>query len=356
MKKIIILVVMLLSLAGCYDYNEINSLDIVVGIGIDYQDEKFEITYEILSNNKDKEAANVTARTVSGEGSDLASAVDNTTNKMSKKVYYSQTDIILIGKEVAENHLEDIIDYILRSGNIRDNFLLVVTNNAKEILNTESEDYPVISSAIVEAITSDSYSGSYTIEKEFVDVVREIISFGMDTSLPIVYMEENDILIEGIGLFQDYKMVKQLNREDTAMYNVLTNNIKKTTISKDYDEKIVTLAIMESKLDVAVLKDEITISGGVSTKVINNEANFELTDPKTIKDIEKDFKEELEKKLMNVIQKIQSYDTDVLGLANKYYIKTRDKKDNYWQNAKVNIDIEVTIAKKGIIYEVENND
>ena len=47
MKKIILLIAIFL-LGGCYDYAEIDDLGIIVGLIIDYKDNKYEITSQIL--------------------------------------------------------------------------------------------------------------------------------------------------------------------------------------------------------------------------------------------------------------------------------------------------------------------
>lgn len=52
MKKILILLIMILSLTGCKDYIEINDLAILTGIVIDYTDNMYEITAQLIVNDK----------------------------------------------------------------------------------------------------------------------------------------------------------------------------------------------------------------------------------------------------------------------------------------------------------------
>ena len=49
MKKII-LIISLFMLTGCYDYQEINDLAIISAIGVDYKDDEYIITLEVLSD------------------------------------------------------------------------------------------------------------------------------------------------------------------------------------------------------------------------------------------------------------------------------------------------------------------
>ena len=52
MKKIIILLCLTFFLTGCYDNIELNDLAIISGVGIDYKDNQYYLTYEILSDIK----------------------------------------------------------------------------------------------------------------------------------------------------------------------------------------------------------------------------------------------------------------------------------------------------------------
>ena len=49
--KIILLIIMLLSLSGC-NYIELNKLAIVSSLGIDYKDNKYEITAQVMDVQK----------------------------------------------------------------------------------------------------------------------------------------------------------------------------------------------------------------------------------------------------------------------------------------------------------------
>ena len=55
MKKIIILIVLIFLTSGCYDNIELNNLAIITGLGIDYKDDNFYLTYEILNDIKTEE-------------------------------------------------------------------------------------------------------------------------------------------------------------------------------------------------------------------------------------------------------------------------------------------------------------
>ena len=77
MKKLLILLLIPILLGGCYDYNELGDLAIVAGIGIDYQDDEFEVTFEILSTKKEGEQGSASSSTynVSAKGNTVAEKI-----------------------------------------------------------------------------------------------------------------------------------------------------------------------------------------------------------------------------------------------------------------------------------------
>ena len=54
MKRLLIIVMCLL-LCGCYDYKELNDINIVDGIYVTYEDDKYDDTLEVVKSNKGKD-------------------------------------------------------------------------------------------------------------------------------------------------------------------------------------------------------------------------------------------------------------------------------------------------------------
>ena len=84
MKKIITLILVLFLTAGCYDNIELNNLAIISGIGIDYHDDNYYLTYEILNDIKTGDNTTMKSYTISGKGKSLPEAFTNTNYKVGK--------------------------------------------------------------------------------------------------------------------------------------------------------------------------------------------------------------------------------------------------------------------------------
>ena len=125
-------------MSGCYNYNELNSLDIISGIGITYKDDKYKVTYEVINTNLDKDNTDSKKSfTVDGEGKFLSEAIGNANSKLSKKPYFEHIKVMIIDENV---NIMQISDYLLRSNMISTNFYLVMADNPEEILGFTSDD------------------------------------------------------------------------------------------------------------------------------------------------------------------------------------------------------------------------
>ena len=88
MKKIITLLMILLSTSGCYDYHEINKINIVTAIGIDYQNNEYIITLEILNEKQEKDSGKISSYTVNGNGKSIATAIANASLQLTNEPNY----------------------------------------------------------------------------------------------------------------------------------------------------------------------------------------------------------------------------------------------------------------------------
>src|SRR5574344_833650 len=128
MKKIILLLIILLCTGGCYDYHEINDLGIVVGIGLDYQDDKYLMTYELLNIQKENNNSEIENKSyiISAEGNTISDAKVNTEKKIDKTVSFSHLEILLISENLANSGISDMADYFLRNNSITNNFYMIL--------------------------------------------------------------------------------------------------------------------------------------------------------------------------------------------------------------------------------------
>ena len=120
-KKIIIIFLLLIvmTLTSCWNFKDLNTMGLLVGMGIDKtDDDMFEVTFQIarpyivkaISEGSPDEAF----WTFTSKGKTLFDAIRNALSTADKKIYFAHVQIIIIGEKLAKEGIKDIFDVFER--------------------------------------------------------------------------------------------------------------------------------------------------------------------------------------------------------------------------------------------------
>jgi len=122
--KLILCFFMLFTLSGCLGGREINDLEIVIGIGVD----KDENTGNILLTAqvvKDDTAGRATGNGSGGDskafwnvysrGNSIFDSVRQITHKTGNRLFISHSQVVIFGNDIAEEGLQGYVDFFLRA-------------------------------------------------------------------------------------------------------------------------------------------------------------------------------------------------------------------------------------------------
>ena len=213
MKRLLILLIIPFILSGCYDYNELNDLAIISGIGIDYENDEYIVTYEILSTKKEGEtSASSSTYNVTSNGKTVVEAFSNNGNLMDKVPYFEHVDVVVISEDIAKNNLKEVGEYIIRTSKLRnESFLAIATNSsAKDVIEAKSKEKPVASNFIKNLLENNKNSASAGYFMPYTEILNSILTNGEDAILSAVTVNENgeekSIELVGLGIFEDFKL------------------------------------------------------------------------------------------------------------------------------------------------------
>lgn len=355
MKKLIIFLVVVFLLTGCYDNIELDDLAIISGVGVDYKDDKFYLTYEILSDTKTLENTTLQSYTVSGSGKTISEAFINTNYKVSKKAYFSHLKVLILSNEIVNGHFEKITDYIIRDTNLRSDFKVLVANNTspEKILKNVDENHPVASEVVVNLIDNEKYNNNLVIGETFREILAKLISNKYDVILNTISIKDNEIAIDNSYIFKNFKYQDTLNKKNSALYNLLTKNISALEFQKKYDKGIVAITITNSDSKIDITSNEIKLNLKLEGKIIENNPKFNLKNTNAYKKLNKDFETVIKKDLKKFINILQENNSDILGLEESYYKKTRKDNKDLWTTADIEVSVNLKINTKGFIFEVK---
>ncbi len=355
MKKII-LILLLLCLGGCYDYKEINDLAIITAIGVDFKNDEYIITLEVLNDQTDKDSGEIEAYTKTGKDKTLAKALENAADLLSDQAKYTHVKLMVLSNTIIEDKFNTIIDFFMRSTYFRENFYVIssMDTSPQEILNNKTDESKVASTSIINLLDSLNYSSNNSVLKTFDQVIEETLAFGKDTCFSNITLDNEQFKIDGLTIFKDYEFKDTIENKFAVLYNILTNNFYRPIFSKEYDNLYFSIAITEGKVDTNLNTNTITLSGNLTGKIMDNESNFDIRNLDVLDNLNKDFTKIINADFLEFIQILQENESDILFLSNKYYQENRIKEENFWHNLDIKTDIKFNINKKGLIYEVQD--
>ena len=343
MKKIIIILIVLLT-TGCYDYIELNDLSIISSIGIDYQNEEFILTYEVL-NDLSNEENSISAYDVTSQGKSITEAFDNISTILNKTPYYYHLKAVIIDENIASDYLNEITDYFIRNPKIIHSFYLVMCKDitAKDFLNIKNENHLVIGNEIIKKMENSSYDYSNLYNELFEDVIERLLNKRKDAILSTFIINDNNIETYGISLFNDSKLVITLDKEKSSFLNLLLN--KDSNLTLENDDLIIN--IYSNRTSYIINNDELVIKLNSEAQIIENKKRNNLKKDESYITFNQDFSSILEHKLNDLISEINALKVDPLCISWKSFQKYgKDININ-----KISIDVDLKVNKKGLIFE-----
>ncbi len=359
MKKLLILLLIPLFLSGCYDYNELNDLAIISGVGIDYVNEEYVVTFEILSTKKEGDSSSASSSTynVTGHGKTITEAFANNGNFSDKVPYYDHIEVVIISEDIAKYHLKNISEYLIRSSKFRNEFYLAITseNTAEEIIKATSTEKPIASTFIADMLENSNDSNSVGYYAPFTKTLKNILTPGEDAIASVFKLEDKNIVLSGMGVFKDFELKYIFNTEEAPIINLL-NNFKSKTVffekSCSEDKKTV-VSIYEAKIKIEPSDQEVKITGKLNGRINEDNCNYNLKEEKAYLELEKIFKKIIESKMDEILKKLQLANSNILYIGKNYYNKYRKKDFYLWTTQKFTYDLDFKINKKGLIFEVK---
>lgn len=368
MKKLLILISFLtLFLCGCQSDQEINNLSIVNAIGIDLKNNKYEVSIQILNlikNDSDEQNNLEKSSFYTSIGNNISEALSNITLKSPKKLYLGHLKLLIVSDTLAKSDINKISDYFLRNPSVSKNFTVLLSKDSKpeDILKNLKSDNSFPTGNILGSVEISSTIQGSSNNIKFIKFMQDLVSEGKNPILPTIKNNNNNLIIENIGLFKDNKLIGYLNNDENIGYNFITDSIKSTTIDYKCDnDKYISININNSKTEIKskIVNNNPVIDLNVKCDAQVSEVNCSNATNDLTK-IKKETEKRIYKIIDNVIKKTQEdFNSDIFGFGNYIYKnhysywKKIDKKwySTYYPNLKVNTKVTVNLDDQGSIIE-----
>ena len=379
MRKILLVVIILITLTGCYNYRELNDLAIVSAISVSKVDEEYNVIVQVVKPKKEQDTSNINQPnfiTFKSKGETLQEAFRLIVKESPKKIYGAQMQVLLLDESVAKDDLSDILDFFAREPEVRNEFYVLVSKN-DNVLEVLTPLDNISSQNIMESLEANNKYLGYANLVTFNDLLAYYQNERIQIALPSIYLtgnnnvgdeEENidaskvdtSVVLGPLAIFKGNKLIGYLSEEESLAYNIVMDNITNALITNKYDDdKYIVSELIKSKTDLEVdsknNKINITVKGNAAIKEVNYN-NINLKDENNVKKIETNLNKKIEKLVKNSIKNVtKKYNSDIFGFENlfykedyKYYKQIKDKwSDKIFQNLETKVDSKFKIVEQG---------
>jgi spore germination protein KC len=334
----------ILFLSGCWDRTEVNDLSIVTAVAIDKSDDKqIEVTVQVFipkalsaggGQGGGSGGGGGQVVSIAGHvGSNIADALSKLQGKLPRKLFWGQTKVFIFGEKLAEEGIQEHMDFLERIPQIKGNaFVYVSEGDAKSLLEVPANLEPY-SSEVIRALTDMNIGVKTTIKD--LDIMltginqaaalpyARIGSQKKTTGEPIPYVH-----IDGSAVFQKDKMVGKITEEETRGLLWLRDEIENATVSIkiEGEEGLVSIHPVSSSVKLhPQIKNgtwKMVVKVRTEGSIIQNGTKQNISKTTTVKKIEKAFKEEIQGRMKLALEKVQhEFKADVTNFAKEFYRK-----------------------------------
>lgn len=403
-KKIMlfyIFILIVLFLTGCWDSRELNTLGIVLVIGIDREGDQVLLTAEVIepmpAKTKSGMEKGTSVKYVQGIGDNIFQAFRNITLKFDRRIFISHSKAIIFGEEFAKKPLTNELDIFLRDNEQRETAYLLVAKGAKAYevmgINAGIEDIP--GNYILKLIENFKYN-SKAVNINLAEYIKHYHEIGKQPVLGLIEKKEKkqiykeqktskdkeyELSVIGSVAFYKDELVGYLSGEETTGFNFIRDKVEESIVTfpnpitsidkystatppiesevgfkgtKKEDMSTIKIVKSKTKNDIEIrdgdiiLKTKITMRGTIGEM----EGDIDISEKEGMKELERACSEQIRKEVEKVFIKAQKdFKSDIFGFGSLFHRKYPEEwneiKDN-WHNVFPDVDFQVEVETNAI--------
>jgi spore germination protein KC len=347
---LLLLLVNIFVLSGCWNYKDIETVNIVAGVAIDKdkQSDDYILTIEIIDQQLQEGENNAKTQIIEARGVTIYDAIKNGAIIAGEELFWSHSKIIIVSKNIAEEGMIPALDWFMRDDKIRSDIWVAISyaDTAGEILKT-----PVKSNEIVSFYLSDVFNSfrdlSKYISSELITFTDHISSKRICALAPVINIttlnNEKALEISGTSVFKQDKLAYFLNSKESMIVLIMIDEIKSGLLTLDRsdsnDDIKITMEILNCKTKIKPILENDKIIMQIDTKMELSFAEIEGSKDYIKKDqrdaLKKDIETEIAEQMQNLISETKDhFSTDVCDFSGAIQRKMPD----YWKKIEADWD------------------
>ncbi|MEH7107539.1 Ger(x)C family spore germination protein [Bacillus sp. JJ1764] len=374
-------------LEGCWNHRELTDLAFVTAMGIDKgTKERYEMSLQIVV------PSNVASGQTGGgsqgppvvvyrsSGNNLTEASRKLSKIISRRIYYSHTNLLIISEEVAREGILNLLDALDRDSEFRTTTEVIISKNtkAKDIISTLTNLDKLPVNKFTKTIEGTEAILGENIKMSIDDIISTIVSDGKEPLINGFTLTGKTkkgsspdninntippaiITASGMAIMKNGKLVGWLNNDNAKGVVWVMNKMKGTYIDFNLkgkkDAVSMTPYLSDTKVSVKMVNGKPFMEISVQTlcKLSEMNTSFDITKIESVESLEKKTAVIIKKDIEESIRYAQSYKADIFGFGDSvhrsypnYWKKTKGNWDEQFANLGFSVKVEAIYREIGI--------
>lgn len=394
LKGLVVSLLLLISLTGCWSRTELTDLAIAVALGIDKNNKgEFVVSVQIINPSETAISQNsgggydTPVTTYTSKGKILFEAIRRLSKEVPRRVYLAHLRMVVIGEEVAKSGLYDALDILSRDHELRTDFYLIVAKEqtAEDTLKILTSIEKIPANKLFFSLEKSAEIWAATGKVKLNNLMDDIVSEGIQPTLTGVTIvgDPKDGLTKsnvesispntiftytGIAAFRKNKLVGWLNEDESKGFNYIKDHVTNTVVVFEVNNDDVGVELIRTKTKIVphIKNGEISIKVNVTGEANVGEVNTELDlmNPHVIGELESLVNNDIRNSIEKAVEKAQNdFESDIFGFGERIH-KTLPKE---WEKIKqewvklfpevpVNVNVRIKIRRIGTISNPFHNE
>ncbi|CAM3950909.1 Ger(x)C family spore germination protein [Mesobacillus thioparans] len=369
-NKLMIIWIAVILTAGCADPKTLERMGLITTIGYDVTEDGELLTTFVLLQidpNAPQNSVVLTTKALTSKGARIEADL-----KSPKKLQSGQLRVALFSEEVVKLGLINLADTLSRDPSISDlTYLAVVEGSTKKLLDQKNSKFADINQMVYKQL-DQNIKGETIPSSTLQETMHDYYAPGVDPSMPLIKDQGGEIVITGMALISDDKMVGKINPEESFFLKLINDRYTAGSIevtvhpeglqyTKDVvgpGELAVVLDTINSKTDISLLdqdtpKFELKIT--LKTRLLEINQALDLKNPDSLKQLENKLCNKMKSDIEGLIAKAQEVNADPFGFGEIYRKSVRHsnlttkKWHAMYPESKVDVKINFEILRTGVV-------
>ena len=285
---IVIIVVALIALVmASFKGNDILDRAIILGVGIDKDDDGLKMTAEVVSPGNGQDQVGTFSKTVTVQGKTVGQAIQNVAQRTGKEASLGQCVVIVLGQELYETaDFSDVIDYFINHNSFKESAVICCCEGtAVELFNNSDALSQSVSLSIAAMLLDEAKKIGIDTNSllQYARSQQELDKTGFLNKIKFVPSENKDaqdpdktqgfFTYREIAVFRENNFVCDLSEQEVKGMSLFLTKTEGDSFVSEQDGVKITIQVNSKDVEQKLNGDEMEISITMSVRLARTDSD-----------------------------------------------------------------------------------